>query len=101
KSGYGLDLENELKMLEVIAELGSEQPVELVPTFLGAHAVPPDSSRADYLKKLFGMFPAVAMKAKFCDVFCDPAAFTPAETRTLLEKAKEHGLIPHLHAGQF
>src|SRR6185295_8193027 len=101
KSGYGLDLENELKMLEVIAELGVEQPVELVPSFLGAHAVPPDCSRADYLKKLLDMLPAVAMKAKFCDAFCDAAYFTVAETRALLEKAKEHGLGLHLHAGQF
>jgi imidazolonepropionase len=101
KSGYGLDLENELKMLEVIAELGVEQPVELVPTFLGAHAVPPDCSREEYLRRLVAMFPAVAMKAMFCDVFCDAAYFTPAETRMLLEKAKGHGLAAHLHAGQF
>jgi imidazolonepropionase len=101
KSGYGLDLENEVKMLDVIAELASEQPVELVPTFLGAHAVPPGTTRADYLKTLIDMLPAVALKASFCDVFCDAAYFPPGEARTLLAKAKEHGLGLQLHAGQF
>src|SRR6185295_3917710 len=71
KSGYGLDLENELKMLEVIDELRAEQPIELVATFLGAHAVPAGTARGDYLKKLLEMLPSVAMKAKFCDAFCD------------------------------
>jgi imidazolonepropionase len=101
KSGYGLDLENEVKMLDVIAELAVEQPIELVPTFLGAHAVPPGTTRADYLQALIAMLPAVAMKAAFCDAFCDAAYFPPAETRMLLAKAKEHGLGLQLHAGQF
>lgn len=101
KSGYGLDLDNEVKMLDVIAELATEQPVELVPTFLGAHAVPPGATRTDYLKKLIEMLPSVAMKARFCDAFCDAAYFPPAETRMLFAKAKEHGLGLQLHAGQF
>lgn len=101
KSGYGLDLENELKMLDVIDELRAEQPIELVPTFLGAHAVPPDTPRAKYLERLLDMLPAVALKAKFCDAFCDAAYFPVPETRTLLQKAKDHGLGLQLHAGQF
>src|SRR6185436_21117500 len=89
KSGYGLDLENEVKMLDVVADLAAAQPVELVSTFLGAHAVPPGTTRADYLKTLIDMLPAVAMKASFCDAFCDAAYFPPADTRTLLAKARE------------
>ena len=101
KSGYGLDPENELKMLEVIEELSSEQPIELIATFLGAHAVPAGSNRADCVRSLLEMLPAVAMKAKFCDAFCDASYFPVAETRTLLARAKEHGLGLQLHAGQF
>lgn len=101
KSGYGLDLENELKMLEVIEELRSEQPIELIATFLGAHAVPTGSTCGDCVKRLLEMLPAVAMKARFCDAFCDASYFPVAETRTLLTKAKEHGLGLQLHAGQF
>jgi imidazolonepropionase len=101
KSGYGLDLENELKMLDVIAELRTEQAVDLVSTFLGAHAVPPDCTRDEYLKKVLAMLPSVALKAKFCDAFCDAAYFPLPETRALLGKAKEHGLSVQLHAGQF
>ncbi len=101
KSGYGLDLENEVKMLDVIDELRNEQPIELIPTFLGAHAIPPGTTRAKYLEQLIAMLPQVAMKARFCDAFCDALYFPNSETRTLLEKAKEHGLTPQLHAGQF
>src|SRR5262245_5464283 len=64
KSGYGLDLENELKMLEVIDELRGEQPIDLVATFLGAHAVPAGTARADYVKRLLEMLPSIAMKAR-------------------------------------
>jgi imidazolonepropionase len=101
KSGYGLDLESELKMLEVIEELRSEQPIELIATFLGAHAVPAGSGSADFVKRLLEMLPSVALKAKFCDAFCDAAYFPVAETRTILARAKEHGLGLQLHAGQF
>ncbi len=101
KSGYGLDLDHELKMLDVVAELGKEQPVELVPTFLGAHAVPPERTLPEYLRALLDMLPTVAPKAKFCDVFCDVSYFPVRESRALLEKATACGLGLHLHAGQF
>lgn len=101
KSGYGLDLENELKMLEVIDELRAEQPIDLVATFLGAHAIPAGSGRAEAVKLVVDMLPSVAMKAKFCDAFCDAAYFPVAETRAILSKAKEHGLGLQIHAGQF
>jgi len=100
KSGYGLDLETELKMLEVIAELRKEQPVDLIPTFLGAHAVPPECSREAYVDRVLEMLPAAAAKAAFCDVFCDPAYFPVSESRRLLEAARKLGMRLHLHAGQ-
>jgi len=101
KSGYGLDSESESKMLDVITELGDEQPIELVPTFLGAHAFPPERQRSEYLLDVIRMLPDAARKARFCDVFCDAAYFRPEEAKLLLATAKEKGLLPQLHAGQF
>lgn len=100
KSGYGLDLENELKILEAIEELNAEQPVELVPTFMGAHAVPPECDKAEYVRRVIEMLPVVSRKAKFCDVFCEGGYFSIDESKMILEKAKEYGLTPRLHADQ-
>src|SRR5262249_33164956 len=100
KSGYGLDPDHELKMLELIEELRAEQPIELVSTFLGAHAVPPESSLEAYVQRLLEMLPAAATKAAFCDVFCDPSYFPVPEARRLLEAARKLGMKLHLHAGQ-
>ena len=101
KSGYGLDAESELKILDVIDELNRTQPVELIPTFLGAHAFPGDVPRDEYITNIFDMIPAVAKKAIFCDVFCEEGYFTVEESRAILEKAKKYGLTPRLHAAQF
>ena len=101
KSGYGLDLTTEMKMLEVIAELNEEQPVDLVPTFLGAHAVPSGMAGADYLREVKAMLPEVAGLARFCDIFCETGYFTPAEAVDLLDIAWGHGLLPRMHANQF
>ncbi|MDQ3870426.1 MAG: amidohydrolase family protein, partial [Chloroflexota bacterium] len=84
KSGYGLDLETELRLLEVAGRLGSEGPVEVAPTYLGAHAVPPeyrdrpDAADAYVLSVVEEQLPAVAAQgtALFCDVFCEPGVFT-------------------------
>ncbi|HLY08804.1 MAG TPA: imidazolonepropionase [Planctomycetota bacterium] len=100
KSGYGLDRESELKMLEVIHELQAEQPIDLIPTFLGAHAVPPGETRDSYLRKLLDLLPEMATKASFCDVFCDPSYFPVPESRRLLEAARRVGMTLTLHAGQ-
>jgi len=100
KSGYGLNLETELKMLEVVEELNQIQPVELIPTFLGAHAFPEDVSRDEYIQSILDMLPSVSGKAKFCDVFCEEGYFTIDESRAILEKAKEYGLSPRIHADQ-
>lgn len=108
KSGYGLDLAGELKILHLHRELGGEQPVEIVSTFLGAHVVPaeyrgkPGGARR-YLELLTGqLLPEVAAGglAEFCDVFCERGAFTLAESRHILTAALERGLLPRLHAEQ-
>lgn len=101
KSGYGLDLETELKMLEVVAELNQEHPVDLIPTFLGAHAIPKGKQKSTYIREVLDMLPQMANLASFCDVFCEQGYFTPAETIAILEEAKRHGMSPRLHANQF
>jgi imidazolonepropionase len=105
KSGYGLTLADELKCLEAIAELNAEGPVELVPTFLGAHAVPPEfrSDRAGYLRLLMDeMLPEVARcrLAEFCDVFCETGVFSVAESENILARARALGFGLKLHADE-
>jgi len=109
KSGYGLRTEDELKMLRVIARLDAEGPLELVPTFMGAHEFPPERRRGtrsggeDYVDVLIDeMIPAVAEArlARFCDVFLEPGVFTPAEARRILEAGVRHGLAAKLHADE-
>ena len=105
KSGYGLTMADELKCLEVIAELNREGPWELVPTFLGAHAVPPEyrDNRGGYLRLVLDeMLPEVARSglAEFCDVFCDQGAFTIEESQCILQRAGELGLGGKIHADE-
>jgi imidazolonepropionase len=105
KSGYGLTLADERKCLEAIAELSSEGPLELVPTFLGAHVVPPEyrDDRAGYLRLLVDdMLPEVARcrLAEFCDVFCETGVFSLEESQALLSRARELGLGLKLHADE-
>src|SRR5205823_1615987 len=105
KSGYGLSLADELKSLEAIAELNAEGPLELVPTFLGAHAVPPEftSDRPAYLRLLTElMLPEIARRglAEFCDVFCETGVFGLEESQHLLEKAAALGYRLKLHADE-
>src|SRR3989441_8623073 len=105
KSGYGLELEAELKQLRVIGEVAASAPATLVPTFLGAHEVPPEfrDRRADYVRLLCEeMIPAVARErlAVACDVFCEPGVFSVAEARAVLTAARRHGLAVKLHADE-
>jgi imidazolonepropionase len=105
KSGYGLRLADELKSLEVIAELNREGPLELVPTFLGAHAVPPEfrSDREGYLRLLLDeMLPEVARcgLAEFCDVFCETGVFSLEESERILTRARDLGFRLKLHADE-
>jgi imidazolonepropionase len=104
KSGYGLDLATEVKILEVIKTLQKRFPeMKIVSTFLGAHDFPKDISREDYLKCILSeMLPLVAKKklAQYCDVFIDEGYFTREEGRKILEKARELGLGLRVHADE-
>ncbi|MGI6633156.1 MAG: imidazolonepropionase [Bacillota bacterium] len=104
KSGYGLDLETELKQLRVIRECGRKHPIDLIPTFLGAHAVPPEHSedREAYVRLVIDMLDEVRKLdlARFVDVFCDRGAFTIDETRRILEAAKALGFGLKVHADE-
>ena len=105
KSGYGLCVEDELKQLRVIKTLKSTQQTDLVPTFMGAHAIPEEyaDDREGYISQIIDeMLPAVASEqlAEFCDIFCETAVFTPDESRRILLEAKKHGLIPKIHADE-
>jgi imidazolonepropionase len=101
KSGYGLEPDAEMRMLEAMA--AAEHPVEIVPTFLGAHAVPLAfrGRREAYVEQVIReQLPRCAPLARFVDVYCDRGAFTLDEARAILEAGKAHGLIPRIHAEQ-
>jgi imidazolonepropionase len=105
KSGYGLTLEDELKLLRVYRALAEEGPQRIVATLLGAHALPPEhrDRRSDYVRHVCEeMIPAVADErlAEFCDVFVEDGAFTIDEARAVLEAGKARGLRPKIHADQ-
>jgi imidazolonepropionase len=105
KSGYGLSVEDELKILRVIRRLDRETPLELVPTFLGAHEIPDEyrTSRDQYIRIVMDeMLPRVASEglARFADIFCESHVFTVDESREILSRAKELGLKARLHADQ-
>ena len=105
KSGYGLATDAELKMLRVIGRLNGEQPIDLVPTFLGAHEIPTEyrQRRRDYVNLLLHeMIPAVASLhlASWCDVFCETGVYTPEEAREILEAGARAGLRPRIHADE-
>jgi imidazolonepropionase len=104
KSGYGLSVDAERKLLSAVAAAADRHPIDLVPTFLGAHAVPADESADDYVDRVVAeQLPAVAADdlAAFCDVFCDEGAFTREQSRRVLEAGVEHGLTPKIHAEEF
>lgn len=105
KSGYGLDLETELKQLRVIKALGETHAMDVGATFLGAHAVPEEykdnsDGYVDYL--IDTMLPAVAEQqlARYCDVFCETGVFDVPQSRRVLEAGKAHGLLPRIHADE-
>lgn len=103
KSGYGLDVETEVRMLKAVARLNAMQPIELVATFIGAHEVPPDfrGRQADYVRLVIDeMIPAAAPHAEWCDVFCDHGFFTPEESQAILEAGVRAGLKPRIHADE-
>jgi len=106
KTGYGLDVEQELRALRLIGRLSAEHPVDLVPTFLGAHEFPDEyrNDRDGYVRLIVEeMIPRVAAErlAVFCDVFCEEGVFTAAQSRAVLTAARAHGLGLKLHADEF
>lgn len=103
KSGYGLTLEDETKQLRVARQLATLRQVEVVPTFLGAHAVPPESDAQAYIDLVCTqMIPAVAAQglAEAVDVFCEHLAFSPAQAEQVFVAAQAHGLQVKIHAEQ-
>ena len=105
KSGYGLNLESELKQLRVMQRLQEEHPIDIVPTFMGAHAVPVEfKGKEDQYVDLIvhEMLPRVVDEklAKFNDVFCEVGVFTPEQSKRILEAGKVLGLIPKIHADE-
>lgn len=105
KSGYGLNLDDELKILRVYRRLSKEQHLHIVSTFMGAHTIPPEyqQNRKGYIEIIIEeMIPAVAKEglAEFCDIFVEDSAFTTDEARDILVAAKVAGLVPKVHADQ-
>jgi len=105
KSGYGLTVESEVKILRAVARLSTEHPMDIVPTFLGAHDVPAEyrNRRSAYVDLVVnGMIPAVAdaRLCEWCDVFCETGVFTPAESTSILEAGLRAGLKPRIHADE-
>ena len=105
KSGYGLSTEDEIKSLEIIDELNREQPLDLIPTFLGAHEVPDEyqDRRTAYVDLIVNeMIPKVAQKklAKFCDVFCEEGVFTVEESSRIFRAAQAFGIQSRVHADE-
>lgn len=102
KSGYCLDTEGEVKMLKAIRLLDAIHPADLVPTFLGAHAVPEGFSSSEYAKLVAEeMVKKAAELAEFCDVFCEKGVFSPEESKLILEAGLRQGLRPQMHIDEF
>src|SRR5690606_30838173 len=105
KSGYGLTMESELKMLRVIRRLKEMNIVPVKSSFLGAHAIPAEykTNRTGYLNLLINeMLPAISSEglADYIDVFCDQGFFTPEETSIILDAGARYGLAPKIHANE-
>ena len=104
KSGYGLSLKDEIKSLEVIKKINNELDIDILPTFLGAHAIPDEYSSTEYVDIICNeMIPQIAEQnlAIFCDVFCEQGYFNLEDSRKILTTAKSFGLIPRMHADEF
>ena len=105
KSGYGLDVASELRQLHAMRRLDEEHAIDVVPTFMGAHEIPPEyrDRRGQYIALVIGeMLPRVAEEglAEYCDVFCERGVFTPEESIEILEAGRRAGLIPRVHADE-
>ena len=104
KTGYGLDTETEVRMLDAIARAADGHPIDVVATFMGAHAVPDGRETEDYVDEVVDeQLPAAADRgvAEFCDVFCEEGVFTVEQSRRILEAGRDHGFTPKIHAEEF
>ena len=105
KSGYGLTTESEIKLLKAVKTLNSEHCIDIIPTFLGAHAIPVEyqNNPEEYVDLIITeMIPAIAKEnlAEFCDVFCEEGIFSIEQTRKILHAAKRYGLQPQIHVDE-
>lgn len=104
KSGYGLDLETEIKQLEVNKILDKEQPIDIVSTFMGAHAIPKEykGKENEFIEKIIQMLPIIKEKnlAEFCDIFCEHGIFSIKQSREILNEAKKLGFKLKIHADE-
>jgi len=101
KTGYGLDAATEMKLLKVQRKLAETHPMDLVSTFLGAHAIPKQMKANEYIQTIIHeMLPNIEGLAQFCDVFCEKGVFTVAQSREILEAGKKYGLVPKIHADE-
>ncbi len=101
KSGYGLETSTELKILEIQKKLNETHSMDIVSTFLGAHAVPKEHNVDDYVNIVIDeMLPKTKGLAQFCDVFCEKGVFTVNQSKKILEAGKTHGLTPKIHADE-
>ena len=106
KSGYGLSVDDEIKSLKIIKKINSQLDIDIIPTFLGAHDIPPEyiKNKHIYIDLICNkMIPQIAKEklAVFCDVFCEPGYFNLKETEMIINKAKEYNLKPRLHVDEF
>lgn len=104
KSGYGLTTESEIKILEVSRRLGEQTPLDVINTFLGAHGIPENLSKEEYVEVIINdMIPKVAERklAEFCDVWCDAGYFTAEESERILKAGLEYGMKPKIHADAY
>jgi len=101
KSGYGLDIETEMRIIEVQNKLNINHTVDIISTFLGAHAVPENQKLKDYMDIVIDeMLPLVKNNAVFCDVFCEKGFFSYEQSKQILNEGKKHGLMPKVHADE-
>lgn len=105
KSGYGLNVEEEIKILKVIKELDEKHPIDIIPTFLGAHEIPKEheDEPEEYINEVIEeMIPKVAKEnlAKYCDAFVEKGVFSVDQGRRIFKKARENGLLPRVHADE-
>jgi len=101
KSGYGLNLDTEYKILKVHKQLHKIHPIDVISTFLGAHAVPKELDSQDYVDVVINhMLPKIKGFARFCDVFCEKGVFTVEQSRQILENGKKYDLVPKIHADE-